>query len=164
MLQGLKYIFIITIFCQSCSNGTKTQENTTLTETFNSSDNMPKNDSITAEIVMKIVPDKFVSKEEKKAVYIITNHLPIDLVFGSQFHIERYEGGIWNVVPFVETLGFNDMLYTLKEGENLEIPVHISASIGREGTKKGRYRLVKEVEMDNKQKDKVILKAEFLIQ
>lgn len=164
MRGKLTYCIIILLVCNSCSNGTRVQDTENPKETFRQTEAVEEKDVDTVqEIFMEILPKEFHSLDEKKAVYKINNNSRAVLEMGSQFRIERFENNGWHEVPFIETLGFPDMLYAIDKGSAKEYPLLISLAIGKEHERIGRYRVRKEVWSREEVDKKLELTAEFFI-
>lgn len=164
MQRKLKYCVIILSLCYSCSNGTKVKDATSPKESTKQSETMGKKSIDTVnEIFMEIQPKEFNRLDEKKAVYKIHNNSQAILEMGSHFRIERFENNEWREVPFIETLGFPDMLYAIDRGSTDEYPLLISLVIGKEQERKGKYRVRKNVWSKGETDKKIELTAEFFV-
>ena len=167
MIKKIIYVFSIVTLCASCSyeGRAKRESVTTVVDESKTEKTTEAEDEILSdEVIMTVSPNKFKNAEEKIISYTITNNSSKDLNFDSRFRIERNEKGAWKLVPFIENLGFNDLLYGVQKGNSIREPIHISVSIGKEHTEKGRYRIVKEVWPVKKRDSTISLMAEFVVE
>ena len=72
---------------------------------------------------------------------IIKNNAKQNYFYGSQYYLEKEENGTFNVYEPKEILSWNDVLYSLKSNEQIEI--EINWIIGYDELSNGKYRLVK---------------------
>ncbi|WP_185218650.1 immunoglobulin-like domain-containing protein [Sphingobacterium mizutaii] len=167
MIKNIIFFFSIATLCPSCSyeDRAKRESATTVVDKSETEQTIEAEDKIPAdEVIMTIVPNKFKDTEDKIVSYTITNNSSEDLNFDSHFHIDRNEKGTWIQVPFIDNLVFNDLLYGVQNGKSTKEPIHISVSIGKEHTKKGTYRLVKDVYPARNRDSTITLIAEFVVE
>lgn len=78
---------------------------------------------------------------KKWITLIIKNNAKQNYFYGSQYYLEKEENGTFNVYEPKEILSWNDVLYSLKSNEQIEI--EINWIIGYDELSNGKYRLVK---------------------
>ena len=78
---------------------------------------------------------------KKGITLIIKNNAKQNYFYGSQYYLEKEENGTFNVYEPKEILSWNDVLYSLKSNEQIEI--EINWIIGYDELSNGKYRLVK---------------------
>ena len=76
---------------------------------------------------------------KKGITLIIKNNAKQNYFYGSQYYLEKEENGTFNVYEPKEILSWNDVLYSLKSNEQIEI----NWIIGYDELSNGKYRLVK---------------------
>ena len=75
---------------------------------------------------------------KKGITLIIKNNAKQNYFYGSQYYLEKEENGTFNVYEPKEILSWNDVLYSLKSNEQIEI----NWIIGYDELSNGKYRLV----------------------
>ena len=78
---------------------------------------------------------------KKGITLIIKNNAKQNYFYGSQYYLEKEENGTFNVYEPKEILSWNDVLYSLKSNEQIEI--EINWIIEYDELSNGKYRLVK---------------------
>lgn len=78
---------------------------------------------------------------KKGITLIIKNNAKQNYFYGSQYYLEKEENWTFNVYEPKEILSWNDVLYSLKSNEQIEI--EINWIIGYDELSNGKYRLVK---------------------
>ena len=156
---SLSSIFVLS---QSCVGPSTSDVKTTAVDESVSEKTSEAKDTTQADkITMTITPNKFKDTEQKIVAYTVTNKSSEELNFGTVYHIERNEKGVWSKVPFVDNYAFNEPLIRALPSKAFQDSIYISASIGKEHSKKGHYRILKDVNFVSNRDSTITLIAKF---
>lgn len=160
-------IAILGMICISCQNSPDQKEKKIINQ---DTDNlnvkkidsvMEFQDSINVQITVK--PNALYTEGSKlDGIYSLSNNSDTPINFGSDFIIEKKVDEHWIKEPFVESLGFEDIVLNLNPGSSKEYPLWLSKILKK--VKPGEYRIKKEVWPVGKKEKKVTVTAKFTIQ
>lgn len=128
---------------------------------------MSKDTSMKRNITLKVIPNTFGrdSMADIKIVYSVQNNVSYPIQYGSRYKIERYtDSSRWELVPFIDNLAFEDIIYSLKPGNSQELTMGIPKILKNKPVKTGLYRMIKEVWPVEKKDEKETLITEFTIE
>ncbi|MBS4025461.1 MAG: hypothetical protein KGZ96_07265, partial [Clostridia bacterium] len=97
---------------------------------------------------------------EDKISYTINNETDSNIYYGAEIIIEKLIDGNWYLVPMLENVGFDSILYNLSSKSDIieDIPLSLWDTMSF-----GQYRLIKRFSQDENYKDTKYLIGEFLI-
>ena len=155
-------ILLICISCQSNPDQKKKQnQDTYLLNTKRTDTVIEYQDSTRVHIDVR--PNILETKGNNiKGVYFMANNLDVPINFGSDFIVEKKIDELWTKEPFVESLGFEDVIFSLNPGSSKKYPLLLSKVLKK--VNPGEYRIKKEVWPVGKKEEKVTVTAKFSIQ
>ena|GEM_PF-5878706 len=152
--------------CQNSSN--KNERNTVNEDTDLLNIEKAEPDKIhqnAMDVQITVIPHVFNTNEEEiSGVYRVFNNSDISINFGDKFIIERKVDEEWITEPFIESLGFNDIMHGLQSGASAEYPLLLSRILKSKNLASGQYRIYKEVEPVGKKNEKIALTAKFIVE
>lgn len=154
-MRYLIYFIGLSFLCISCQNGKKTNKSP-----------MSKDTLTNGNIILKVTPNTFGRDRmsDIKIIYTVKNKASYPIQYDSRYKIEKHTGTHWKIVPFIDNLTFEDIMYSLKPDKSQDFIMPIPKILKNKSVEIGLYRIVKEVWPVNRENNKISLTTEFTIE
>ena len=143
---------ILAIGCQP----SKSDKNNTIIMPDTLSDKLKNANTVAIEVKISVNPEIYPLVENQINIkYSISNHSSSAIQFGSAFTIEKQNDTLWSEEPFIDTIGFEDILYSIELKESKDFQIPLNKLLKHKNLATGTYRISKKVWLADQKKDSV---------
>ena len=126
------------------------------------SNRLKKTNTSTVKVKMSVDPKIYSLTEDQINIKCsITNTSSSAVQFGSAFIIEKRTDTLWAEEPFIDTVGFEDILYSIAPKQSKEFQVPLTKLLKNKNLSPGTYRISKKVWLVDQRKDSVAIYGVF---
>jgi len=140
-----KVLLLFAILAMGCQHS-KSDKNSKIITQDALSDKAENTNTPTMNVKISVNPEIYSLAENQINIrYSISNNSSSAIQFGSAFTIEKQNDTLWSEEPFINTVGFEDMLYSIEPKESKDFQIPLTKLLKNKNLSPGTYRISKEV-------------------
>ncbi|WP_123902625.1 immunoglobulin-like domain-containing protein [Chryseobacterium elymi] len=156
-----KFVLLCAVLCIGCQPSKSDKNSNTIIQDA-ASDKLENRNTPNMEVKISVNPEIYSLAENEININCrLTNNSSSAVQFGSAFTIEKQSDTAWTEEPFIDTMGFEDILYSVEPKESKDFQIPLTKLLKNKNLPPGTYRISKKVWLVDQKKDSLQIFGQF---
>lgn len=156
-----KFVLLCGVLSVGCQPP-KSDKNSNIIKQDAVTDKLVNRNIANMEVKISVNPEIYSLAENEITInYRLTNNSSSAVLFGSAFTIEKQYETAWAEEPFIDTMGFEDILYSTEPKESKDFQIPLTKLLKNKKLSPGTYRIGKKVRLVDQKKDSPQIFGQF---